>query len=142
MRIPVIILTVRAVDGNVFYRAYSPDQWLPPRSDNTESDSSGDEETSQLDTFKNKIWSRLNYNPNSSDNSSNIGNILEICTRRINIPIAARRDVAYFFVADNDHTDYDVIQTDQPLFFNLEDAEAYLRDNSYVDLKTANHDFL
>ncbi len=142
MRIPVVILTVCGADGNIFYRAYSPDQWLPPSNGNTESDSSGDEETTQLDTFKNKIWTQLGYNPNGEDNSSYIGNILEVCTKRIVTPIASRRDVAYFFVKDNEHTDYKVIQTAHPFFFSLEAAEEYAGDYSDVELKTCNHDFL
>ena len=141
MRIPIVILTVRGGDGNIFYRAYSPDQWLP-LSSGADSDSSGDEETNQLDTFKNKIWSRLEYNVNGSDNTSNIGNILEISTKRISIPISSRRDVAYFFVKDNEHTDYKVIQTSHPFFFNLEAAESYAEEYSDIELKTANHDFL
>lgn len=141
MRIPIVILTVRGEDGNVFYRAYSPDQWLP-LSSGADSDSSGEEETSQLDTFKNKIWTRLEYNINGSDNDSNIGAILEISTKRIPIPIDARRDVAYFFVKDNEHTDYKVIQTAHPFFFNLNAAEEYLDDEGEIELKTANHDFI
>ena len=144
MRIPIVILTVRSNDGNVFYRAYSPDQWIPSTSGHNQSDSdtSDDEEASQLATFKNKIWTRLEYNPNGSDNSSNIGSILEVCTRRIDIPITARRDVAYFLVKDNEHTDYKVIQTSHPFFFNLAAAEEYLDDEGTMELKTANHDFI
>jgi hypothetical protein len=141
MRVPIIILTVRGDNGEVFYRAYSPDQWLPPSS-GADSDSSGDEETTQLDTFKNKIWTRLEYNVNGSDNDSNIGKILEVSTRRINVDLSVRRDVAYFFVKDNEHTDYKVIQTGHPFFFDLEAADTYAEEYSEVELKTANHDFI
>lgn len=141
MRIPIIILTVRSEDGNVFYRGYSPDQWLP-LNNQSDSDTSSDEETTQLDTFKNKIWTQLDYNVNSSDNSSNIGKILEVCTRRISVELSARRDVVYFFVKDNESTDYKVIQTSHPFFFNLDAAEDYLDNESNVELRTANHDFI
>jgi hypothetical protein len=142
MRVPIIILTVRGNDGNIFYCAYSPDQWIPSTTGHNDSDSSDDEDNTQLETFKNKIWSRLEYNPNGSDNSSNIGSILEVCTRRIAIPIGSRRDVAYFFVKDNESTDYKVIQTSHPILFNLEVADIHAAAYDDIELKTANHDFL
>lgn len=144
MRVPIIILTVRGDNGDIFYRAYSPDQWIPSSTNHNQSDSdtSDDEEASQLETFKNKIWTRLEYNPNGSDNTSNIGRILEVCTKRTITPISDRRDVAYFFVKNNESTDYKVIQTSHPFFFSLGAAEEYLDDEGTMELKTANHDFI
>jgi len=139
MRIPVVILTVCGAEGDIFYRAYSPDQWLPP----TNQDDSDDDDTSQLDTFKNKIWTRLDYNANGSDNSSNIGNILEVCTKYVDTPLVDRRDVAYFFVKDNEHTDYKVIQTGHPFFFDFDASEAYISGGiGECEPRTANHDFI
>jgi hypothetical protein len=144
MRIPIVILTVRGDNGDIFYRAYSPDQWIPSSTNHnqSDSDSSDDEDNAQLETFKNKIWDRLEYNPNGSDNTSNIGRILEVCSRRNGIPISARSDVAYFFVKDNESTDYKVIQTSHPILFNLEVADIHAAAYDDIELKTANHDFL
>jgi hypothetical protein len=139
--IPIMILTIRGDDEQVFYRAYSPDQWLPPTNQGDEE--TDDDETSPLATFKNKIWTRLEYNPNGSDNTSNIGRVLETCTKYIDVPLADRHDVAYFFVKDNEYTDYKVIQTSHPFFFDFDVSESYVSGGiGECEPRTANHDFI
>lgn len=140
IRVPIMILTIRADNNEVFYRAYSPDQWLPSVNQGDDSD---DEDTSQIDTFKNKVWDRLQYNPNSTDNNSNIGRILETCTKYNEVPLADRRDVVYFFVKNNEYTDYKVVQTSHPFFFDLDASETYASEGvGECVLRTANHDYI
>ena len=141
-RIPIMILTIRGEEDNVFYRGYSPDQWIP--SPTNQGDDTDDEwYVSQLDTFKNKIWLRLDYNPNGSDNTSNIGRILETCTKYIDVPLVDRHDVVHFYVKNNQYTNYKVVQIGHPFFFDLDASESYTSGGiGECESIMANHDYI
>lgn len=140
VNIPIVILTFRNQDStSVLYRAYSPDQWFSPSSQ-------GDQEDvldGYMTAFKDRIWNKLNYNPNGTSSESSIGRILEIHTRYVSTELSSRHDMAHFFVADNEHTDYKVVKSSLPLFFDLTEAEEYDSANSPdATLAHANHDFI
>lgn len=138
--IPIMIITFRG-EGNtdVLYRVYSPDQWFP----RSEQDDADDVLDGYMTAFKDRILRSINYNPNGIDSTSNIGRILEIHTRFITASLISRRDVAYFFICDNEHTDYKVVKSSLPIFFDATEAEEYASLNSTdATLDRANHDFI
>jgi hypothetical protein len=121
MNIPVAIL-IFDNNGLITYRAYSPESYHF-----NEDGSNPDHRSEQFAQFLARVHNRVAYNPmDAMQNQSNYGQLKEIHTRHVQIPIAQRNNgTCYFSTYIHTQCNYKPIHYNSPVFFDTNLATAY-----------------
>lgn len=132
--IPVAIL-IFDNNGILSYRAYSPTEYnfLPEGSNH-------DEEFGQ---FLAHLYNRIAYDQlNPINNATNYGNLKEIHTRYLQIPITERNNICYFSTYIHPHCNYKPVHHESPVFFDQTQANNYANIQTELCHRSCPHEFI
>ena len=119
--IPVAILIFNN-GGQITYRAYSPNSY------NLNNDGTNpDHQSEQFGQFLARIHNQIAYDLMQPINTiTNFGQLKEIHTRHITVPITERcNEVCYFTTYNHPHCNYNPVHRESPVFFNVNQANNY-----------------
>jgi len=137
MKIPVAIITFDN-NGLISYRAYSPNNYF-----SNEDGSNLYNRSEQLAQFLTHVYNRIGYDSiEIMNNVSNYGNIKEIHSRYIRIPITDRHNICYFSTFNHQHCNYKPIHVNSPVFFDENQADNYVNIQSNLFHNQCIHEFV
>ena len=137
MNIPVAIL-IFDNQGVISYRAYSPREYhfLPDGSN-------PDHRDGQFGQFLAHLYYRIAYDvQNPMNNNTNFGQLKEIHTRHVQIPIADRHNTCYFTTYIHPHTLYKPVHRNSPVFFDQDRANNYINQQPNLFHLSCQHEFV
>jgi hypothetical protein len=121
MEIPVVILILEK-DDQIFYRAYSPCYF----------DTQEISRSELYDQFIHRIYDDVGYNPLTPLISyTHYGDLKEVHTRYIHIPIENRGETCFFSTYDNPLCRYRPVHRNTPIYFNQNLADDHRDPNLY-----------
>ena len=130
---PIIILTLKNAEGNVFYKAFSPSHYIAPAPD-----ARGDRDI-MFEEFENKVYDHIQYNINGIDNTTHIGSLLEVHSRFVNEPVEQRGSTIWFSTYQNTFTTYLCVHRPSPISFNQDAANTYSSQQPELTHKSCEH---
>jgi hypothetical protein len=116
---PIIILTLKDANNNVFYKAFSPSNYIAPSEDQR-----GDRDYS-FEEFENKVYEHIQYNINGIDNTTNLGALLEVHSRFNGQPVEQRGNTIWFSTYQNPYTTYMCVHRQSPINYSEDSALSY-----------------
>ena len=118
MNIPVAIL-IFDNDSQISYRAYSPSEYhFRPDGSNP------DHRDGQFGQFLAHLYNRIAYDQlNPLNYAIPYGQLKEIHTRHVQIPIGQRHNICYFTTYVHHHCNYEPIHRESPVFFDAIQAK-------------------
>jgi hypothetical protein len=137
MNIPIAIL-IFDTDGHISYRAYSPTEYhfLPDGSN-------PDHRDGQFGQFLAHVYNRIAYDQtNPLNNSTPYGQLKEIHTRHIQIPISERHYICYFTTYIHQHCNYKPIHRESPVTFDQNQANNYANQQPNLCHRSCSHEFV
>jgi hypothetical protein len=137
MNIPVAIL-IFINQGHITYRAYSPREYhfLPDGSN-------PDHRDGQFAQFLAHVYNRVSYDAqNPMNNSTPFGELKEIHTRHVQIPIANRGHTCYFSTYIHQHTNYKPVDRPSPVLFDPIQAQNYANTQPNLYHRDCPHEFV
>ena len=138
MNIPVAIL-IFDNNGQISYRAYSPDTYT------FNADGSNPDHCSeQFGQVLARVHNRVAYNAlQPMNNVTNYGQLKEIHTRHIQIPIAERNDgTCYFTTYIHPHCSYKPVHRNSPVLFDPNQANNYANTQPNLNHRSCPHEFV
>jgi hypothetical protein len=114
MNIPVAILIFEN-NGVISYRAYSPSEYHYHPDGTTP-----DHRSEQFSQFIERVNNTVLYNPLDSNNNitTRHGQLKEVYSDHILVPLNQRGDICYFYTYANEHCSYRPIHRASPIFFD------------------------
>lgn len=136
MNIPVAIL-IFDNQGQISYRAYSPTEYhfLPDGSN-------PDNRDGQFAQFLAHLYTKVAYDQLNPLNNTNYGQLKEIHTRYVQIPIAQRHNICYFTTYNHQHTNYKPVHRESPVFFDVNQANNYSNQQPNLTHLSCIHEFV
>jgi hypothetical protein len=133
---PLAILIFRDHNDQIFYRAYSPHEFI--RTDNPDVNSEA------IGQFIANIYNRISLDTNNPlNNQTNLGKLLEIHIRSVDMPpVEERGNIAYFSTYDNQHCNYRPIHRPSPIVFNANQATDYAQQQPELYHNQAEHEII
>jgi hypothetical protein len=137
MHIPVAIL-IFDDQSQISYRAYSPSEYY------FNSDGSNpDHRSEQFGQFLARVYNHIAYDAqNPMNNNTPHGQLKEIHTRHVVIPITARGATCYFTTYIHQHCNYKPIHRQSPVFFDGLQANNYAGTQPNLHHRSCHHTFV
>ena len=138
MNIPIAIL-IFDNNGQISYRAYSPDAYAF-----NEDGSNPDHRSEQFGQFLARVHNRILYNVlQPMNNVTPYGQLKEIHTRHIQIPISERANgICYFTTYIHQHCNYKPVHCNSPVFFDPNQANNYASSQPNLNHRSCPHEFV
>ena len=138
MNIPVAIL-IFDNDGQISYRAYSPSAYFF-----NEDGSNPDHCSQQFGQFLARVHNRVAYNPlQPMSTDTNYGQLKEIHSRHIQIPISERANgTCYFTTYIHQHCNYKPIHCNSPVLFDINQASNYANTQPNLSHHSCSHEMV
>ena len=135
LNIPVAILIFNN-GGQISYRAYSPDNYTI--------NEDGTNPSEQLGQFLARVHNRIAYNSMQPMNTvTNFGQLKEIHTRHITVPLSERSNGACHFTAyAHQNCNYKPVHRESPVFFSANQATNYANMNPNLFHYECPHEFV
>ena len=121
LNLPIAILIFEDPNHQVYYKAYSPSQYIPS------SDSSvQNHQHHQYGQFIAQIYNKLALNQqNPLNNITQYGKLKEVFIRFLEIPMAQRGPTCYFSTYNHPHCNYRTVHRQSPIYFTAEQAQGW-----------------
>jgi hypothetical protein len=136
MNIPVAILIFENNNG-FLYKAYSPSNYLY-----YPDGVALDEQSEQYGQFMANVYNKITYDVQQNNNNSAHGQLREIHTRFISVPIINRGNMVYFYTYINPHCNYRPIHRHSPVFFNPNQADDYANQQPNLGYIQCSHEMV
>ena len=141
--IPLVIVIINN-DGQIIYKAYTPVNFDSDSDSDSDSGSDFDDnQATKFDQFMTRLYNHIQYNNSSmTSNQTNMGQLLEIHTRWFDVPSSDRGSQVWFCTYQHQHTSYEPVHRNSPIFFNQNNASDYAEQQQALTHRTATHEFI